>query len=137
MHWMRSAASRVISSMALRLARAACTRPRCCSSRARSHHKCPSEEALAGRIGHLLGLGEEVVDAGIRSASNESHTGTCGWIRLLMLVTALAPKIGYDNAAKVAKHAYAKGVTLKEAALALGLIDAVTFDQLVRPEKMV
>ena len=54
-----------------------------------------------------------------------------------MLVTALAPKIGYDNAAKVAKHAYAKGVTLKEAALALGLIDAVTFDQLVRPEKMV
>ena len=57
--------------------------------------------------------------------------------RSLMLVTALAPKIGYDNAAKVAKHAYAEGVTLKEAALALGLIDAVTFDQLVRPEKMV
>jgi fumarate hydratase class II len=56
--------------------------------------------------------------------------------RSLMLVTALNPKIGYDNAAKVAKKAYAEGTSLKEAALALGLLTAEEFDQLVRPEKM-
>jgi fumarate hydratase class II len=52
-------------------------------------------------------------------------------------VTALAPKIGYDNAAKIAKHALQNGLTLREAALALGLVDAETFDRLVRPEKLV
>ena len=57
--------------------------------------------------------------------------------RSLMLVTALAPEIGYDNAAKIAKHAHAEGLTLKEAGLALGLVDAATFDRLVRPETMV
>jgi fumarate hydratase, class II len=57
--------------------------------------------------------------------------------RSLMLVTALAPEIGYDNAAKIAKHAHAEGLTLREAALGLGLVDAATFDQLVRPETMV
>ena len=57
--------------------------------------------------------------------------------RSLMLVTALAPEIGYDSAAKIAKHAHAEGLTLKEAGLALGLIDEATFDRLVRPEKMV
>ena len=57
--------------------------------------------------------------------------------RSLMLVTALAPEIGYDNAAKIAKHADAEGMTLKEAALALGLIDPATFDRLVRPETMI
>lgn len=57
--------------------------------------------------------------------------------RSLMLVTALAPEIGYDNAAKIAKHAHAHGLTLKEAGLALGLVDAATFDRLVRPETMV
>ncbi|HEX5795414.1 MAG TPA: class II fumarate hydratase [Geminicoccaceae bacterium] len=56
--------------------------------------------------------------------------------RSLMLVTALNPRIGYDNAAKVAKKAYAEGTSLKEAALALGLLTADEFDQLVRPEKM-
>jgi fumarate hydratase class II len=56
--------------------------------------------------------------------------------RSLMLVTALNPKIGYDNAAKVAKKAHAEGTTLKEAAVALGLLTAEEFDQLVRPEKM-
>jgi fumarate hydratase, class II len=55
----------------------------------------------------------------------------------LMLVTALNPKIGYDNAAKVAKKAHAEGTTLKESALALGLLDAAEFDTLVRPEKMI
>ena len=53
-----------------------------------------------------------------------------------MLVTALNPKIGYDNAAKVAKKAHKEGATLKEAALALDLLTAEEFDQLVRPEKM-
>jgi fumarate hydratase, class II len=57
--------------------------------------------------------------------------------RSLMLVTALAPEIGYDNAAKIAKHAHAEELTLREAALALGLVDAATFDRVVRPETMV
>jgi fumarate hydratase class II len=57
--------------------------------------------------------------------------------RSLMLVTALAPEIGYDKAAQIAKHAHATGTTLREAGLALGLIDAATFDRLVRPENMV
>jgi fumarate hydratase class II len=54
----------------------------------------------------------------------------------LMLVTALNPKIGYDNAAKVAKKAHAEGTTLKEATLDLGLLTADEFDQWVRPELM-
>lgn len=57
--------------------------------------------------------------------------------RSLMLVTALAPEIGYDNAATIAKHALEKGQTLKEAGLELGLVDAETFDRLVRPGNMV
>jgi fumarate hydratase class II len=56
--------------------------------------------------------------------------------RSLMLVTALAPKIGYDAAARVAKRAHADGTTLREAALALGAISAEEFDRLVRPELM-
>lgn len=57
--------------------------------------------------------------------------------RSLMLVTALAPVIGYDNAAKIAKHAHQNNLTLKQAALALGLVDEVTFDTHVRPADMV
>ncbi len=57
--------------------------------------------------------------------------------RSLMLVTALAPEIGYDNAAKIAKAAHAEGLTLREAGLKLGLVDEATFDRLVRPETMV
>ena len=57
--------------------------------------------------------------------------------RSLMLVTALAPEIGYDNAANIAKHAHTDGLTLKEAALDLGLVDEATFDRVVRPETMV
>jgi fumarate hydratase class II len=56
--------------------------------------------------------------------------------RSLMLVTALAPEIGYDNAAKIAKNAHEKGLTLKESGLELGLVDAATFDRVVRPETM-
>ncbi len=54
----------------------------------------------------------------------------------LMLVTALAPEIGYDNAATIAKHAHKKGMTLKEAGLDLGLVDEATFDRLVKPDSM-
>jgi fumarate hydratase class II len=54
----------------------------------------------------------------------------------LMLVTALNPHIGYDNAAKVAKKAHRENTTLKEAAVALGLLSAEDFDRLVRPEEM-
>lgn len=57
--------------------------------------------------------------------------------RSLMLVTALVPEIGYYNAAKIAKHAHVHGLTLRQAGLALGLVDAATFDRLVRPENMV
>ena len=56
--------------------------------------------------------------------------------RSLMLVTALAPKIGYDNAAKVAKTAHARGTTLKEEAVRLGFVGADEFDRLVQPDKM-
>ena len=56
--------------------------------------------------------------------------------RSLMLVTALAPRIGYDNAAKVAKSAHARGTTLKEEAVRLGFVSADEFDRLVKPEKM-
>ncbi|MBI3420226.1 MAG: class II fumarate hydratase [Proteobacteria bacterium] len=55
----------------------------------------------------------------------------------LMLVTALNPHIGYDNAAKIAKKAHAEGKTLKQVAVELGLMTAEKFDEVVRPEKMV
>jgi fumarate hydratase class II len=56
--------------------------------------------------------------------------------RSLMLVTALAPHIGYDKAAAIAKHAHHTGTTLREAALASGHVSAAQFDQWVRPEAM-
>ncbi|MAN56722.1 MAG: class II fumarate hydratase [Paracoccus sp. (in: a-proteobacteria)] len=55
----------------------------------------------------------------------------------LMLVTALAPSIGYDNATKVAKTAHRNGTTLRQEAVALGFVDAETFDRIVRPEDMI
>jgi fumarate hydratase, class II len=57
--------------------------------------------------------------------------------RSLMLVTALAPRLGYDAAAKIAKHAHANDTSLREAALALGLLDGEEFDRLVRAGDMV
>ena len=57
--------------------------------------------------------------------------------RSLMLVTALATEIGYDDAAAIAKHAHKNGLTLKQAGLELGLVDEATFDRVVRPEEMV
>jgi fumarate hydratase, class II len=55
----------------------------------------------------------------------------------LMLVTALNPYIGYDNAAKIAKNAYEKNITLKESGVSLGLISAEDFDKWIKPEEMV
>jgi fumarate hydratase class II len=57
--------------------------------------------------------------------------------RSLMLVTALAPHIGYDRAAEIAKKAHREGSTLREAALALGYVNAADFDRWVRPEAMI
>jgi fumarate hydratase class II len=57
--------------------------------------------------------------------------------RSLMLVTALAPRLGYDRAAQIAKKAHAEGLTLKQAAVALGYLTAEEFDREVRPESMV
>ena len=57
--------------------------------------------------------------------------------RSLMLVTALAPKIGYDNATMVAKTAHKKGTTLKEEAIALGFVTETEFDKIVCPEQMI
>ena len=56
--------------------------------------------------------------------------------RSLMLVTALAPRIGYDKAAEIAKTAHKNGTTLKEEATRLGYVTAAEFDALVRPEDM-
>ena len=57
--------------------------------------------------------------------------------RSLMLVTALAPTIGYDNATKIAKTAHRNGTTLREEAVALGFVSEEDYDDLVRPEKMI
>ena len=54
-----------------------------------------------------------------------------------MLVTALAPKIGYDDAAKIAKTAHKNGTTLKEEAVKAGFVTAEEFDAVVRPEDMI
>ncbi len=60
-----------------------------------------------------------------------------GLERSLMLVTALAPKIGYDNAAKIAKTAHKKGTTLRDEAVGGGYVTDKEFDEIVRPEKMI
>jgi len=68
--------------------------------------------------------------------ANEEHIATL-MQRSLMLVTALAPKIGYDNATKVAKTAHKNGTTLKEEAVKLGFVSEKEFDEIVRAEKMI
>ena len=79
-------------------------------------------ESFAARTVEGLRAREDTIRAGLE--------------RSLMLVTALAPEIGYDNAAKIAKEAHASGETLRAAGLRLGLVDAATFDRVVRPELM-
>ncbi|MNE81881.1 Fumarate hydratase class II [compost metagenome] len=54
-----------------------------------------------------------------------------------MLVTALNPHIGYENAAAIAKNAHKQGLTLKESAIASGLLTSEQFDEYVRPENMI
>jgi fumarate hydratase class II len=68
--------------------------------------------------------------------ANEAHIKAL-MERSLMLVTALAPKIGYDNATKVAKTAHKNGTTLREEAVGLGFVTGEEFDEIVRPEKMI
>jgi len=71
--------------------------------------------------------------AGLEPRRDNIHAGVERW---LMLVTALAPKIGYDKAAAIAKTAHAKGLTLREAAVASGYFTAWEYDAVVRPEQM-
>jgi fumarate hydratase class II len=71
--------------------------------------------------------------AGLEPRRDNIHAGV---ERSLMLVTALAPKIGYDKAAAIAKTAHAKGLTLREAAVASGYVTAGEYDAVVRPERM-
>ncbi len=68
--------------------------------------------------------------------ANEEHIAAL-MQRSLMLVTALAPKIGYDNAAQIAKTAHKNGTTLREEAVALGYVTGEEFEPLVRPENMI
>ena len=82
-------------------------------------------DAAESFTGHLL-LGLEPREDNIRA----------GVERSLMLVTALAPKIGYDKAAAIAKTAHKQGITLREAAVASGDVTAQEYDEVVRPEKM-
>ena len=71
-------------------------------------------------------------------ASSPTASGSMNSVtQSLMLVTALNPHIGYDNAAKIAKNAHAKGITLRDAASELGLVKPEEFDRWVRPEDMV
>ena len=69
-------------------------------------------------------------------AANEARIAEL-MARSLMLVTALAPHIGYDKAAAIAKHAHADGTTLRQAALMLGFVTAEEFDRWVRPQDMI
>lgn len=87
---------------------------------------------------HLLAVGMESFAERCIEGIEANETRIAELVeRSLMLVTALAPEIGYDNAAKIAKVAHAEGLTLREAGLKLGLVDETTFDRLVRPETMV
>lgn len=98
----------------------------------------PMIGAAVLRSVHLLAVGME--SFAVRCVEGiEPNTRAIAELvdRSLMLVTALAPEIGYDNAARIAKHAHAAGLTLREAGLALGLVDEATFDRLVRPQDMV
>ncbi|MEA3541222.1 MAG: class II fumarate hydratase [Pseudomonadota bacterium] len=87
---------------------------------------------------HLLSVGMESFAARCVEGLQANEARIADLVdRSLMLVTALAPEIGYDNAAAIAKHAHKQGQTLREAGLELGLVDGPTFDRLVRPENMV
>lgn len=87
---------------------------------------------------HLLAVGMESFANRCVDGLSPNETRIAELVeRSLMLVTALVPEIGYDAAAQIAKHAHECGITLREAGLALELVDAATFDRLVRPDSMV
>jgi fumarate hydratase class II len=112
--------------------------------------------AFAGSQGHLelnvykpimadgllesLGLLGDAIDAFDRycAAGLEADAGRMRALvdRSLMLVTALAPVVGYDRAAAIAHKAHVEGITLRDAALAMGVLDAAEFDRLVDPSRM-
>jgi len=93
--------------------------------------------AAALRSIHLLAVGmESFAERCVDGMEANREQIRAGMERSLMLVTALAPEIGYDNAASIAKHAHKKHLTLKEAGLELGLVDEATFDRVVIPETM-
>jgi fumarate hydratase class II len=73
----------------------------------------------------------------IRELMPVKETLTKNLHKSLMLVTALTPVIGYEKAAEIAHQAHQKGISLKEAALALNYLDSKTFNELTNPEKMV
>ena len=86
---------------------------------------------------HLLSVGMDSFDERCVDGLEPNRERIAELVgRSLMLVTALAPEIGYDHAAKIAKHAHEHGKTLREAGLELGLVDADTFDRVVRAEDM-
>ena len=86
---------------------------------------------------HLLAVGmESFAERCVDGMEANRDQIRAGMERSLMLVTALAPEIGYDNAASIAKYAHKKHLTLKEAGLELGLVDEATFDRVVVPETM-
>jgi fumarate hydratase class II len=93
--------------------------------------------AMLQSIGLLADAARSFTDnciVGIRA--NEAHIREL-MERSLMLVTALAPKIGYERAAEIAKAAHAKGTTLRAEAIGSGYVSPAEFDRLVRPEKMI
>jgi fumarate hydratase class II len=86
----------------------------------------------------LLGDGAAAFDAHCARGIEPDRERIDALVRgSLMLVTALAPRIGYDRAAEIARHAHREGVTLREAALALGHVSAEDFDRWVLAEAMV
>jgi fumarate hydratase class II len=94
-------------------------------------------------IHNVLQSGRLLADAAVSFTDNcvrgiEANRERIAWLvsQSLMLVTALNPHIGYDKAAKVAKTAHAENLSLREAAVALGLLSGEEFDRLVRPEAM-
>jgi fumarate hydratase class II len=98
----------------------------------------PMIGAAVLRSAHLLAVGMESFALRCVAGIEPNRRRIAELVdRSLMLVTALAPKIGYDKAAKIAKHAHEHDLTLREAALALGYVDEPTFDRLIRPQDMV
>ncbi len=98
----------------------------------------PMIAAAVLRSIHLLSVGMDSFAARCVEGMSANESRIADLVdRSLMLVTALAPEIGYDKAAKIARHAHETGQTLKEAALELGFVDADTFDRLMRPQDMV